>query len=88
MGRVTDDGKRASSAIEVADQGASPLEGGLGETSAGSLGRVTDLLVRADLYPCFSKGALICTPFLRVQIRKMEENRGRDQPVTASMICT
>ena len=29
---AADDGKRASSAIEVAIQGASPLEGGLGET--------------------------------------------------------
>ena len=35
---AADDGKRASSAIEVASKGASPLEGGLGETTAAGNG--------------------------------------------------
>ena len=38
VSKSMDDGKRALSAIEVVFQGASPLEGGLGETIAGRYG--------------------------------------------------
>ena len=41
-----------------------------------------------DLYPCFSKGPLICTHFLGVQIREIEKNRGTDQPLNHNLICT
>ena len=49
----SDDGKRASSAIEVAYKDASPLEGSLRETMPGSFGFTVIWLICTLIFPRF-----------------------------------